>query len=266
MRWLPGVRDVDPPRGVRREAHGLDELARAVSGAAPGARDLALGVEADDPLVSRVGDEERAAARARPRAARRTRGPDRVHCSAPLAVGPEARHAVVPGVGDVDLAVRPDGDAARLVELAVAVAPRADRTQERAVAVEDRDPAVLRVRDVEVALGVRGDSARLGELAGPRARSAELASRRELHGLGGVVARGRVLDLDRERLEHAAAAEVLADVDGRVLRSDRAPDLVEEPEAERGPRSSGASSRSRSCDLREPPGADRNALRRRTCR
>ena len=40
----------------------------------------------------------------------------------PLPVGPEAGDAVVPGVGDVDRSVRSDRDAARLVELAVAVA------------------------------------------------------------------------------------------------------------------------------------------------
>ena len=108
----------------------------------------------------------------------------------------------------------------------------AERALEGAVAVEDLDAVVLGVRDVEVPAGVGGDAARLGELAGPGPRTAEDAGRRQLHAVGGVVARGGVLDREVQRLEDAAAAEVLADEESRVLRADGAPDLVEEPPPE----------------------------------
>ena len=56
------------------------------------------------------------------------------------------------------------------------------------------------------------------------------------------------------------AAEILADVDGRVLRPDRAPDLVKEPEARAGPPRVGRVFPPSVLDLRKPPRADRNAL------
>src|SRR5262249_4135360 len=83
-----------------------------------------------------------------------------------LAVGVEALHPVVPGVGDVDVAARRDRDAPRLLELAVVGALGAPGQDELAVAVELLDAVIERVDGVQRAVGRRGDFLRLGDLAG----------------------------------------------------------------------------------------------------
>ena len=69
-----------------------------------------------------------------------------------LAVLVELLDAVVPGVGNVDVAVLVHRHAPRLVELAVALTLRAEGHQELAAGVELLDAMVERVGDIDVAL------------------------------------------------------------------------------------------------------------------
>src|SRR5262249_2360230 len=154
--------------------------------------------------------------RTRPEEARIRRLP----LAEPLTVGREAGHAVVPGIGDVDRAVRADGDAARLVELSVALAGSADRPAETAVRVQDVDAGVLGVGHVEIAGGVGRDGPGLVELAGTHAGRPEETRRAELDGVGAVVARGSVLHRELQWLERARRREILPHVERRVLGAD----------------------------------------------
>src|SRR5207248_6927819 len=117
-------------------------------------------------------------------------------------------------------------EAARLVDLSVSGSLRPEFPDELAVPVEDLDPVVLRVGDVEIAAGVRREPARLGELAGTRSGDSRFARGGDGRGLGGVVARGRVLNAQLQGREWPGPfLEILSDEEHRVLGSDRAPDL-----------------------------------------
>ncbi len=253
---VAGVRHVDAAVAVGRDADGLDELAGSVARRAPGGGDFSVRVELDDPLVPRIGDVEESLREHH--AAGAEEAAVRVFpFSEPTPVRRETDDAVVPGVRHVNLAAGPDRHAARLVELPLAGArPAAEQAQECAVSVEDLHAAVLGIGDVEVSAGVGRDAARLGELPGAGARAADHARGRKLLPLGGIVARGRVLNGHLERFEDSAAfGEVLAHEDGGILRADGAPDLVEEPPPhevlQRGPGLSGLGPA-----FGEPPGPD----------
>ena len=216
------------------------------------------GVEAHDPLVAGVRDVERTARERRASAARRRSFPDR---SRRPPTGRRARSARCGGSRcprrRPRRPARPRRRRARSPGRRPGPWCRARAAARRSRRGPD-DAAVLRVGHVDVAAAVGGHAARLGELAAARNRSG-----RRRAGVGssvasdGIVARGRVLDLQLQGLEQSRAAEVLAHVQGRVLRSDRAPDLVEEPPAQAVPEA-----RARDAALlgrfREPPRADRD--------
>ena len=75
---------------------------------------------------------------------------------------------MVPGVGDVDIAVRVHGHAPRFLELAGRAPFTAKLHQGLAAVIELLDAVVAPVRHVNVPLGVHGDAPRIGEL--PRLR------------------------------------------------------------------------------------------------
>src|SRR6476659_783304 len=75
---------------------------------------------------------------------------------------------VVTGVGDVDVAVSVDRDAAGMFELAGTRALAAPGASELAAGCELLDPAVVVVGDVDAAVGVDRDALGLVELATTR--------------------------------------------------------------------------------------------------
>ena len=113
---VSGVGDVDVAVRVRRQADRLNELTRPDSGSAPLGETPALRVELDDPLVPRVRDVNRS-----PRDQHRPRAeePDLLAADRgeePV-VGSHVDDPLIPGVGDPQVALRVDGQAARLIEL-----------------------------------------------------------------------------------------------------------------------------------------------------
>ena len=227
------VGDVDAAGGVGGEADGLDELAGLVAGAAPGRRDLARPRRSGRSACCRCPRRTRKPFarddRARTEEARIAGAP----LAEPLPVGREARDAVVPGVRDVDVPVGADRDAAGLVELAVA---RALRRRARAGSRRCRRRPRCGCSWCRRRRGCRWASAATPRgsvnCPGPR-RGAEDARRPAARS----PRRGSPARRCPGRRSGAARAcplprEVLADEDGRVLRADRAPDLVEEPPAD----------------------------------
>jgi hypothetical protein len=75
---------------------------------------------------------------------------------------------VTAGVGDVDVALGVDRDAAGIAEPAVAVGAAPPAAQESAAARELLDPVVRGIGDIDVVVGVNRDAARIVE-ALPRA-------------------------------------------------------------------------------------------------
>ena len=90
-----------------------------------------------------------------------------------FAFGIELLDAVVVGVGNVEVADRGDGDAARVVELAIARARRAELADEFARRVELLDAVVAGVGHPDVARGIGGHVGGGREVAGARAGAAE---------------------------------------------------------------------------------------------
>ena len=119
-------------------------------------------------------------------------------------VGVEHGHAAVAPVGDDDAAAGVDGDLARLLELPLPGAARAESVQVDAARVEHDDPVVARVGDDDAAVGGRGDPLGVAEqpVLGPGVP--ELAGVRGGKGIrrGGCDRRLRV----REREEEGAGA------------------------------------------------------------
>src|SRR5581483_878325 len=128
---VPRVGHVEVPAFVDGDADRLAELTRIGAAPAVDAHRLAIGVEPQHAVVARVGHEERAgrvdgdAARAEEVRGGVGRVADHL-LLAPLGlefpVLVEAMDAVVPRVRDVDVAVRADRDAPRLLELPIALA------------------------------------------------------------------------------------------------------------------------------------------------
>src|ERR1700682_4178760 len=184
------VGDIDLPGGIDREPDGLDELARPAPVAAEFVQTLAVAVEADDLLVSGIGDvnelagyDDRAGAEEQV-----VRGAD--HFEKP-AVRRRMDDAGIPGVRDPQVPRRVDRDPARLVELAVAGALRPELAQELPVPVEELDAAVLGVGHVQRSTPVRGDAAGLRELTRGVARTAPCPRRGQNGGRAGVGSSGR---------------------------------------------------------------------------
>ena len=153
---VPGIGDVDVAGGIRGQAHGFDELSRPDAGATPLEDPPALRVEPHDLLVSGVGDVDRSA-----RDENRARTKETVLLSADrreeAIVGAHVDDALVPGIGDPEIALRIDGDAAGFVELAGTWALRPKLAQELTVRIEDLDAAVLGVGNIEVPAHPRPD-------------------------------------------------------------------------------------------------------------
>ena len=75
----------------------------------------------------------------------------------------EVLDAMVPGVGDVDVAVRRHGDAPRLLELAVALARAAPGGGDAAVGIERGHARAPTLDHVQLAVGRHGDVLRVGQ-------------------------------------------------------------------------------------------------------
>ena len=180
---VPGIGDPDVALGIEAEADLFVELAGRAAGATEHALERAVESEHLDALVARVGDVDLAGGADGDRRAAPRRRPGQRRCALGVAQAPplaeelaarvEVLDAMVPGVGDVDVAVRRHGDAPRLLELAVTLArappkllatvPSGLKTRHaRGLALDDVELAVGPDRDV---LGIGQGRAAVGGLA-----------------------------------------------------------------------------------------------------